>query len=131
MTSAAVTFVVTTGIRPEFDTYGWLVWGRQALHLDLNTNSAPSWKPLTFLFTFPYAFAGRGGLWLWMVTAVAAAFAAIVLASAVAYTLTGRYTERRYARLAAATFAGFGVLALGDYWHYILIAASDPMVVAL
>src|SRR5207248_11488315 len=78
-----------------------------------------------------YAFAGRGGLWLWMVTAVAAAFAAIVLASAVAYTLTGRYTERRYARLAAATFAGFGVLALGDYWHYILIAASDPMVVAL
>jgi hypothetical protein len=131
LTGAAVAFVLTTGIKPEFDTYGWLVWGRQALHLDLNTNSAPSWKPLTFLFTFPYALAGRGALWLWMVTAVAAAFAAIVLASAVAYTLTGRYTDRRYARVAAATFAGFGVLALGDYWHYILISASDPMVVAL
>lgn len=128
---ASVAFVVVTGIRPEFDTYGWLVWGRQAAHLALNTNSAPSWKPLTFLFTFPYALAGNGALWLWMVTAVAAAFAGIFLAGRIAYRLTGRYTERRYARMVAAAFAAFGVLALGDYWHYILISASDPMVVAL
>ena len=128
---ASVAFVVVTRIRPEFDTYGWLVWGRQAAHLALNTNSAPSWKPLTFLFTLPYALAGGGSLWLWMVTAVAAAFAGILLAGRIAYRLTGRYTERLYARIAAAAFAGFGVLALGDYWHYILISASDPMVVAL
>jgi hypothetical protein len=128
---ASAAFVVATGIRPEFDTYGWLVWGRQAAHLALDTNSAPSWKPLTFMFTFPYALAGSGALWLWMVTAVAAAFAAILLAARIACRLTGRYTERQYARIAAAAFAGFGVLALGDYWHYVLISASDPMVVAL
>ncbi len=128
---ASAAFVVATGMRPEYDAYGWLVWGRQAAHLALNTNAAPSWKPLTFLFTFPYALAGRGALSLWMVTAVAAAFAGILLAGRIAYTLTGRYSERRYARITAAAFAGFGVLALGDYWHYILISASDPMVVAL
>jgi hypothetical protein len=129
--AASVAFVVVSGIRPEFDTYGWLVWGREAAHLALDTNSAPSWKPLTFLFTFPYALAGSGAVWLWMMTAVAAAFAAILLAARIAYRLAGRSTERPYARIAAAAFAGFGVLALGDYWHYILISASDPLVVAL
>ena len=129
--AASVAFVVVTGMRPEYDAYGWLVWGRQAAHLSLDTNSAPSWKPLTFLFTFPYALAGRGALWLWMVTATAAAFAGILFAARIAYTLTGRYSERRYARIAAAALAGFGVFGLGDYWHYVLISASDPMVVAL
>ncbi len=129
--AAAVAFVALTGMRPEYDGYGWLVWGHQAAHLDLDTNSAPSWKPLTFLFTFPYALAGRGALWLWMVTAVAASFAGLVFAGRVAYTLTGPSRERRYAPVAAAIFAVLAVLGLGDYWHYILIAASDPMVVSL
>src|SRR5207245_2172728 len=53
----SVGFVVATGVRPAYDAYGWLVWGRQAAHLRLDTNAAPSWKPLTFLFTFPYALA--------------------------------------------------------------------------
>src|SRR5438067_13781339 len=58
----AIAFVLLTGMRPEFDTYGFLVWGRQALHWNLDTNSAPSWKPLPFLFTFLYAPAGRAQL---------------------------------------------------------------------
>jgi hypothetical protein len=128
---AAVAFVLATGIRPEFDTYGWLVWGRQAVHLDLDTNSAPSWKPLTFLFTFPYALAGRGALWLWMVTAVASAFGGILFAGRIAYKLAGRCPRRRYAPIVAALFAGLGVLGLGDYWHYILISASEPLMVLL
>jgi hypothetical protein len=129
--AASVAFVVLTGMRPEFDAYGWLVWGHQAAHLNLNTNSAPSWKPLTFLFTFPYALAGSAALWLWMVTAVAAAFAGLLFAGRIAYRLTPRRPGRRYAPVAAAIFAGLGVLGLGDYWHYILIAASDPMMVSL
>jgi hypothetical protein len=128
---ASVAFVVLTGMRPQYDAYGWLVWGHQAAHLDLDTNAAPSWKPLTFLFTFPYALAGRGALWLWMVTAVAAAFAGLLFAGRIAYRLTGPSRERRYAPVAAAIFAALGVLGLGDYWHYILIAASDPMMVSL
>ena len=48
-------FVVLTGVRPAYDAYGWLVWGRQAVHLNLDLNAAPSWKPLPFLFTLPYS----------------------------------------------------------------------------
>ena len=55
-----------------------MVWGRQVLHWNLNTDGAPSWKPLTFLFTLPYALSrARGQMWLWMVTAVAGAVAAV------------------------------------------------------
>ena len=45
--------------RPGFDPYGWPVWGHQAVAGNLNTNVAPSWKPLPFLFTFPLRCLGR------------------------------------------------------------------------
>lgn len=128
----SVLFVCWTGLRPAYDAYGWLVWGRQAADLNLNINSAPSWKPLTFLFTFPYALlAGRGALWLWMVTAVAGAVAGAVFAGRIAYKLTGPRAERRYAPITAAMFAGLGVLGIDGYWHLILIATADAMVVSL
>ncbi len=127
----AILFVVLTGMRPEYDAYGWLVWGRQALHWDLDTNGAPSWKPLTFLFTFPYALFGRAQPWLWMVTAVAAALGGSVFAGRIAYRLTGPTAGRGYARVAAAVFAGLGVIGIEGYWHLILISNSDPMVVTL
>ena len=112
----SVLFVVASGVRPEFDTYGWLVWGRQALHGNLDTNSAPSWKPLTFLFTFVYAVAGAGELWLWMVTAVAAALAGVIFAGRVAYRLAGPAPGRGYARIVAAVRAMFVARAeLGGY----------------
>jgi hypothetical protein len=128
----AVVFVLWTGMRPAYDAYGWLVWGQQAAHLDLDTNAAPSWKPLTFLFTFPYALvAGRGALSLWMVTSVAAALAGAVFAARIAYRLTGSRSGRRYAPIAAAVFAGFGVLGIDGYWHLVLIATADAMIVSL
>ena len=95
---AAVAFVVLTGVRPAYDAYGWLVWGRQAVHLNLNLNAAPSWKPLPFLFTLPYSLIpGQAALWLWMVTAVAGAFAGSVFAGRIAYRLSA--PAPRYARL--------------------------------
>ncbi len=126
----ALLFVLITGMRPAFDAYGWLVWGHQALHLNLNTNAAPSWKPLSFLFTFPYALLGRAALWLWMVTAVAAAVAGAVFGGRIAYRLTADGSPR-YAAMAAALFAGAGVLGIEGYGHFVLIAASDPMIVTL
>ena len=128
---AAIAFVLLTRMRPEFDGYGFLVWGRQALHWNLDTNAAPSWKPLPLVFTLPYALGGRAQLWLWMVTAVAAAFAAAPIAGRIAYRLTGPTVGRPYARWAAAVFAGVGVLGLFSYGHYILIADTDPMEVTL
>jgi hypothetical protein len=128
---AAIAIVAVTGMRPQYDPYGWLVWGRQALHWSLNTNGEPSWKPLPFLFTFPYALFGHGQLWLWMVTAVAAGLACPVFAGRIAYRLTGPCAARPWARYAAAAFAAIGVLALNRWWHFLLIANSDPMEEAL
>ena len=72
----AIVVVAATGMRPGYDAYGWLVWGRQVLlHWDLNTDGAPSWKPLPFLFTLPYALFGNAQVWLWMVTSVAGSLA--------------------------------------------------------
>jgi hypothetical protein len=127
----AVAFVLVTGMRPEYDPYGWLTWGRQTLHWDLDTNGAPSWKPLTFLFTLPYALAGRTQQFLWMFTAVAAAFAGAVFAARIAYRLAGPVRSRSYGALVGAAFAGLGVLGLGGYWQWIVYSNSDPMVVAL
>ena len=33
-------------VRPGYDPYGWLVWGHLTVHGKLDTNGAPSWKPL-------------------------------------------------------------------------------------
>jgi hypothetical protein len=123
-------FVLITGRRPAYDAYGWLVWGHQALHLSLNTNAAPSWKPLSFLFTFPYALLGRTALWLWMVTAASAAFAAAVFGGRIAYRLTVD-SGPRWTAAVAALIAGLAVLGIEGYGHFVLIADSDPMIVAL
>ncbi len=128
---AALAVVLVTGMRPQYDPYGWLVWGRQALHWSLNTNGAPSWKPLPFLFTFPYALFGRAQLWLWMVTAVAAGLACPLFAGRVASRLAGTSPDRPWARYAAAGFAAIGVLALNNWWHFLLVANADAMIEAL
>ena len=119
--------------RPGFDPYGWLVWGHQTLAGNLNTNAAPSWKPLPYLFTVPYAIAGHYQLWLWMITSVAISLSGVIFAGRIAYrlTLNGADPGRRYAAIVAAVFAGLALLGIRDYWHYILSFQSDPMIVSL
>lgn len=127
----SIVIVVAAGIRPDYDPYGWLVWGRQTLHWNLSTNGEPSWKPLTFLFTLPYALAGRAQLWLWMVTAVALSLSGVVFAARIAAKLTRAPGDRRHAAIAAAVFAGVGLLGIQGYTDFILTARSDPIIIAL
>jgi hypothetical protein len=122
--------VVIADTRPGFDPYGWLVWGHQTITLSLNTNAAPSWKPLPYLLTVPFALAGHYQMWLWMIASVAIALAGPVFAGRIAYRLTAS-PERRYAAIAAGVFAGAALLGIRDYWHYILSAQSDPTIVTL
>jgi hypothetical protein len=123
---------LATAARPSYDAMGWMSWGRQALHWRLNTDGAPSFKPLTFLFTLPYALAGhRGQLWLWTLTASAGAVASALLAGRLAYRLTPATPGRGWARWVAAALAAGGVLGMNDYLHQVLIANSDPLTVAL
>jgi len=126
------TFVVLWGrTRPGYDPYGWLVWGHLTVHLNLDTNGAPSWKPLPYLFTVPYALVGHYALWLWMITAVAVSLSGVVFAWRIAFSLTDATPERRYAAYAAGLFAAGALLGVQEYTHFILSAQSDTMIVAM
>ncbi len=35
--------------QPLYDPWAWLIWGRELVHLDLDTGAGPSWKPLPAL----------------------------------------------------------------------------------
>ena len=85
----SVVIVVASGMRPGYDAFGWLVWGQQVLHWNLNTDGAPSWKPLTFVFTLPYALAGQRAGVAVDGDSVAGALAGCVFAARIAYMLTG------------------------------------------
>ena len=137
----SVAVVVWARTRPGFDPYGWLVWGHQTLHLALNTNAAPSWKPLPYLFTVPFAVVGHYAVYLWLVTVVAFSLGGSVFAGRIAYRLVagelggsdGAQVDRRgrIAGWVAAVVAGVGVLLIAGDSHVILSGQSDPMIVGL
>jgi hypothetical protein len=127
----ATLVVLWAGARPGYDPYGWLVWGHLTIHGKLDTNGAPSWKPLPYLFTVPFALLGRPALWLWMITSVAVSLSGVVFAWRVAFRLVDAPPERRYAAYAAGLVAGLGILGIDQYLHTILSAESDTMIVSL
>ena len=85
--------------RPGYDPYGWLVWGKLTIHWKLDTNGAPSWKPLPFLFTVPFAGLGNIAIRLWMITAVAISLSAGVFAWRIAWRLVDAPPESPLRRL--------------------------------
>ena len=139
----ALGIVLWARTRPSFDSYGWLVWGHQTLSASLNTNAAPSWKPLPYVFTVPFALFGHYEMWLWMITVVAITLGGSVAAGRIAYRLTlltppGEDAERwradrrvHYAGIAAGVFAAVALVGIQDWWHYALSAQSDTMIAAL
>jgi hypothetical protein len=52
---------------PSYDPWAWLVWGREIVHLKLQTTGGPTWKPLPVIFTTlfaPFAHTLQPALWL-------------------------------------------------------------------
>jgi hypothetical protein len=127
----AVVVVRWANTRPGYDPYGWLVWGHLTIHGKLDTNGAPSWKPLPFLFTVPYALAGLTAMWLWAITAVAISLSGLVFAARIAYRLTGASGRDRYAGYIAGACAAAFLWGINGYTHYVLSAQSDTMIVSL
>jgi hypothetical protein len=119
--------------RPGYDPYGWMVWGYQTLHLSLDLGGAPSWKPLPYVFDVPYALFGHYQLWLWMITSVWISLSGTIFAGRIAYRLTVREAPdaERWPAIAAAVFAGAGLLGLQAYMHYVLSVQSDTMITTL
>jgi hypothetical protein len=65
---------------PSYDPWGWLLWGREVLHLNLNTVGANTFKPLPVLFTLPFALLGKAQPDLWLVVARAGGLFAVAMA---------------------------------------------------
>ncbi len=127
-------WIARTGTHPGYDAFGWMVWGHRLLHGGLNTDGAPSWKPLTFLFTLPYGLFGGLQLTLWTVTATAGALASSIFAARVAYRLArprGSSIRSRWPALVGSAVAGVGVLGISGLSQQVLIATSDPLIVTL
>ena len=66
---------------PTTDPWGWIVWGREVAHLDLDTSQggSPSWKPLPVLITTPLSIFGDALPAAWLVVARAGGLFGLVL----------------------------------------------------
>ena len=117
--------------RPGYDPYGWLNWGYHTLRGTLDLGGAPSWKPFTFIFTVVYALFGHWALYLWMLTAVSISFSGAVFGGRIAYRLTASEGGPWWAAWAAGIFGGAAVLGIQDYFHYLMSAQSDSMLVSV
>lgn len=105
---------------PDFDPWGWIIWGREVLHLDLNSVQGPSWKPGPVLFTTVFAVFGGAAPTLWMLTARLGLLLAVVMAYRVASRLGGRL---------AGVIAAVLLLTLNNFLHGALYAESEPLMV--
>jgi len=99
---------------PSYDPWGWLLWGREIIHLKLNTLGANTFKPLPVLFTVPFALFGRAQPDLWLAVARSGAVFAVLMAFRLAARLTlwfgagpgERRGVSRFVALAPAALAG-------------------------
>jgi hypothetical protein len=73
---------------PSYDPWSWLVWGREIVHLDLETTGGPTWKPLPMVFVTVFSLFGKAAPDLWLIVARAGAVMAVVMVFKVAATLT-------------------------------------------
>src|SRR5919197_3190902 len=98
---AALTLILPS--TPTYDPWGWILWGREIVHLDLVTTGGPSWKPLPILFTIPFSFFGlHTAPYLWLCVARAGGLLACVMAYRLARRLVGEGWYGLLAGVAAA-----------------------------
>jgi len=104
-----------------FDPQAWVVWGRDAVRLTLDTSAGPSWKPLPVLLTTPLAPAGEAAPALWMIVARTGGLLALAGAAALGTRLGGR----------PAGAGAAAVMALSPWWAYnTVLGNSEGMLAA-
>jgi hypothetical protein len=118
---AAVSLLVPSA--PTTDAWGWINWGREVVHLELDTVAGPpSWKPLPVLVTAPAALLGSAAPSVWLLVARAGG----VLAVYFAYRLAARFAGPPAGVIAAAA------LVLSTGWVPSLAHGfSEPWAIAL
>ena len=101
-----------------FDPEAWVVWGREARSLAIDTSAGPSWKPLPVLVA---AILG-GNPWLWLVVARAGALLALVA--------VGRLVWARAGGAAAAV--AVALIGLSPWWLlHTALGNAEPLLVAI
>ncbi|MGZ4173184.1 MAG: hypothetical protein ACXVQR_01785 [Solirubrobacteraceae bacterium] len=73
---------------PSYDPWAWIIWGREIVHLNLQTTGGPSWKPLPVIFTTLFAPFGKAAPDMWLVIARAGAVVAVAMSFKLAVRLT-------------------------------------------
>ena len=109
---------------PTTDPWGWIVWGREIVHLDLSTaiGGSPSWKPLPVLFTAPLSVLGDGAPALWLLVARAGALLGLMAAYGLGNRLYGR---------AAGLLSALGILLSAGWLREFMHGYSEGLAIAL
>lgn len=102
------------------DPWGWVIWGREIDHGQLNTVGYPSWKPLAGAVTALLNLLGAapGG---WLVVVRAAGLASMALAYRIA---------ARYGGTVAGLLAAGGLLLFPGWLRYLAHGTSEPLLIA-
>ena len=108
---------------PTYDPFAWLIWGREILHLELDTQFGPSWKPLPVIFTTVFALVPDAAPDLWVAVARAGAIAAVLLAF--------RVTRRLGGGVAGGLVAAACLAVSTDFVRFSAIGDSEGLLVAL
>ena len=116
----------------HFDSWAWVVWGRQIPLLELDTLGGPSWKPFPVLFTTVFAPFSKldDGIppLLWLVVARAGGFLSIAMAYRLASRLAG--PERWIAVTAGVTAAA--VMCITPRWGLLIAQGfTEPLAAGL
>jgi hypothetical protein len=117
---------------PSYDPWAWLVWGRELVHLELDTSGGPTWKPLAA--GVAAALAPLEGLGsdlpgaAWIALTRAGSLFALVLAFRLARRLSG---AAGIAGIAAGTFAAASLFLLPDWFQFTAQGNEAPVAVAL
>lgn len=109
---------------PTTDPWGWIVWGREVLHLDLSTvvPGPPSWKPLPVLITTPLALTGAAAPTLWLFVARSGALASLAVAARLTNRLAGPW---------AAAIAVAGLVLSTDWLRAFAHGYTEPLAIGL
>ena len=94
---------------PSYDPWSWLIWGREIIHLDLQTTGGPTWKPLTVLLSTIFAIFGSAQPNLLLVACRAGA----VMAVAMTFKVTWRIARPLVAELGGEGTARWALLPAG------------------
>jgi hypothetical protein len=106
-----------------FDPLTWATWAREIVHLRLDTNGGPAWKPLPVLIDSVFAPLGAVQQWVWLVVARAGGLLAVAMAFRLARRLAGQW---------AGVLAATGMLLSDAFLDYLMpLGMSEPLLAGL